>query len=77
MKSYFLNARSFTSKNGKACYVIVIANLQGDVSEFFVPKDLYNKVSSKFSPFDFVEISLQISRGRPMLIDVSHVEDSE
>lgn len=77
MKGYFLNARKFMSKSGKTCYVVSVANRDGEVSEFFVSEDFYNNVSASFAPFDFVEISFNVSRGFVLLSDISHIDINE
>lgn len=77
MKGYFLNARKFISKSGKTCYVVSVANCDGEVSEFFVSQDFYNNVSTSFAPFDYVEISFNVSRGFVLLSGINHIDINE
>lgn len=77
MKCYFLNVRTFLSKSGKSCYMITIANCDGEVSEFFISKELYDFVSSSFSPFDYVEVSIVVARGHVSLSGINRIDTAE
>ena len=74
MKCYFLNSRKFLSKAGKSCFIITIANSDGEVSEFFISEELYNYASQSFSPFDYVEVSITFSRGHASLCGITHID---
>lgn len=75
MKFYFLNARTFMSKAGKSCFMITIANHDGEVSEFFVSEELFNVASKSFNPFDYVSVEVTFSRGHATLCGISPVDD--
>lgn len=77
MKCYFLNARKFSSKAGKSCFMITIANRDGEVSEFFVTEELYDSAAQSFSPFDYVEVAMSVSRGHVSLSGISHIDATE
>lgn len=77
MKCYFLNARKFSSKAGKSCFMITIANCDGEVSEFFVSEELYDYAARSFRPFDYVEVAMSVSRGHVSLSGIDRVEAAE
>lgn len=64
MKCYFLNVRRFVSKAGKDCSMLTVADLDGQVSEFFIPPALFEQLDANVRPFDFVDVELSVSRGR-------------
>lgn len=73
MTCYFLNVRNFRSKSKNECYLLTVANKDGEVSEFFITSDLYESLCSSFAPFDLVSIELSYARGRCSVLSVEHV----
>lgn len=64
MKCYFLNVRRFVSKAGKDCCMLTVADLDGQVNEFFITSVLFEQLDAGVRPFDFVDVELSVSRGR-------------
>lgn len=73
MKCYFLNVRRFVSKAGKDCCMLTVADLDGQVSEFFIAPTLFEQLDASLRPFDFIDVELSVSRGR---VSVHAVEPS-
>lgn len=77
MRCYFLNCRSFKSKNGKDCYMITVSTPDGMVSDFFVSKESY-EIFKGVKAFDFVNLDISFSRaGAPTIHGCVPLEGGE
>lgn len=75
MFCYFLNCRKIVSKAGKEFFILTVATQDGDVSEFFVSENLYNSLSSVVLPFDYVNLMVNVQRGRVTVTSVEPALD--
>lgn len=74
MFCFFLNVRKFISKLGKDCYILTVASVDGEVSDFFINDTLYGMASETFAPFEYVELALTASRGRFTVTGIDRVD---
>lgn len=68
MFCYYLNCRHFLSKSSKDCYMLTVASPLGDVSDFFISKELFNSFSENSAPFDYIRLDMTFGRnGSPVV----------
>lgn len=68
MFCYYLNCRHFLSKSSKDCYMLTVASPFGDVSDFFISKELFNSFSENSAPFDYIRLDMTFGRnGSPVV----------
>lgn len=68
MFCYYLNCRHFLSKSNKDCYMLTVASSAGDVSDFFISKQLFTAFSENSNPFDYVRLDITFGRnGSPVV----------
>lgn len=69
MFCYYLNCRHFLSKSNRDCYVLTVASEAGDVSDFFISKQLFTTFSENSAPFDYVRLDMAFGRnGSPLVL---------
>lgn len=74
MAVYFLNHRSFNSKEGKEYNVLTVCDQDGEVSEFFHDSKMFIPHCSLFDPLDLdVKVTKYRGNTRLELLQVSAV----
>ena len=67
MSTYFLNHRSFSSKDGKTYNVLTVCDSDGEVTEFFHDSDIYIPQCTLFDALD-LDVSAAKYKGATRLV---------